>query len=196
MKISKVLKTAIGIIVAVSVIYVSNFHLQTSNLIEDVTKQNGFIVFNQIQRNIHVTFNKVDIPTDFDDYIEFGKEEVIGYKTETTSLYLESISYDELKADYLVLTFNFSYDIEEDGTLTVPYKVTYDGDQVYYAFSTNIASTELQDGSIVYEDAVLMNENGPNEKFSVYVEKDAYDSATNIVSLSMTGFYDITYSKE
>lgn len=157
--------------------------------IDDIKTQNGLTITRVEERTINMAFNKVDIPNDFKDIITFEKNEILGFRTETSYIYLESITYDENKPEYYILNFNTSYYLDKGNYVTVPY---YIEDQTYQ-FTAKLKFHFVDDGFDLYDNALYMHGNGSDEKFAVAIKKDVYQKAHGIISFTMDKFYDLTY---
>lgn len=157
--------------------------------IDDVVGEKGMTITKNIGRTIDIAFNKVDIPNDFNSTMTLKKEEVLAYRTDTSYVYVESITSEN---DYYIFHFNIAYQLDHGSYATVPYHVDLDTKNIEY--TAKLKFTFLDDGYDLYDNALYMQGNGNDEKFSVAIKKDVYQKAQGIISFTMVGFYDLSYT--
>lgn len=163
-----------------------------------ITEQKGYTITNQVEKSIEIVLDKKELPSDlsFDNSISFKKDDIILCQTDTSTMYLKSIEYANSDTEYLSLTFDFYYDLPQEGTIIVPYDVIKEHDRTSYSFGLNMTTGQAKDKSKVFDKAVSMNGQGPSEQFSIYLETDVLIEAEDEISFVVDKFNELSYTKK
>ncbi|WP_312699015.1 hypothetical protein [Sedimentibacter sp.] len=163
-----------------------------------ITEQKGYTITNQTEKSIEITLDKKELPSDlnFDKSISFKKDDIIIYQTDTSTMYLKSIDYANSDTEYMSLTFDFYYDLPQEGTIIVPYDVIKEHDGTSYLFVIATDSEQARDKSKVFDDAVSIHGQGPSEQFNVYLKKDVFTEAEDVISFVVDNFNELSYKKK
>ncbi len=163
-----------------------------------ITEQKGYMITNQTEKSIEIILDKKELPSniDFDESIAFEKGDIILYQTDTSTMYLKSIEYVNSDTEYLSLTFDFYYDLTEEGTITVPYEVLIEHDKVLYSGGVFLYSEQARDKSKVFDKAVSIHGQGPSEQFSIYLRTDVFTQAKDEISFVADKFNELSYEKK
>ncbi|NYB74332.1 hypothetical protein HZF24_09325 [Sedimentibacter hydroxybenzoicus DSM 7310] len=163
-----------------------------------ITQQKGYIITGQNEKSIEIKIDKDDLSPniDLDEVISFEKDDIILYKTDTSTMYLKSIEYENSDKEYLSLTFDFYYDLPQEGTIIVPYEVLAEHDSTSYSFRIVMHSKQAKDKSKVFDKAVSVHGQGPSEQFSIYLKTDVFTEAEDEISFIVDGFNELSYIKK
>ena len=163
-----------------------------------ITEQKGYTITNQVEKSIEIILDKKELPSDlnFDKSISFKKDDIIIYQTDTSTMYLKSIDYANSDTEYMSLTFDFYYALPQEGTIIVPYDVIKKHDGTSYSFFIATHSEQVNDKYKVFDDAVSIHGQGPSEQFNVYLKKDVFTQAEDVISFVVDNFNELSYIKK
>ena len=145
-----------------------------------ILAEDGYTITGQHSCTVTLSIPKNMIPEDAytQDGHTFGKDEVIAYQDETTTIYLESIQLANEGPDSLYLNFNTSYNLPESGSIL---STVYKNSDGTYQSAPDIRARSLRDNRNTYEDAVSIRSEGPTGMFTFYAETDVFKKAEGTV---------------
>ena len=159
-----------------------------------ILEEDGYAITDQRPCTVMLSISKEQIPKDAytQEGHTFGKDEVIAYQDETTTIYLESIQLANEGPEFLYLNFNTSYNLPESGSILSTVYKNSDGS---YRSDSDIRARSLRDDRNTYEDAVGIRSEGPAQMFTFYAETDVFKKAEGTVQFDHY-CNQITYQKD
>ncbi len=117
----------------------------------------------------------------------FEDESVVAYEDETTTVFLKHV---QSQTDtQLLMQFDFSYRLsEEKGSFLIPWTKTEKG----YTSKADLFEYTVRDDNRVYENAVLLQGQGPQDLVGYYVKKDVCRKAEGYLSFEVV-FNRVSY---
>ena len=183
-----VIVPAVILCVVVAVCFLTN-PMEPS--IGDIISQDNYTVLTKNQVDVTLTISKADLPDDIYTKAEheFGKEDIVVYQTETTTIYLCNALLAPKNDDLMYFLFDFSYDFSNYGKVLSP--IGYDG---AYSDVLHLRSRDLRDNSNIYPDTVNTLGHGPGTQFAFVVSVDACKAAEENILIDVV-CDEIIYSK-
>ena len=165
--------------------------LSDDPVLENVTGQKGYQITAQETEDLDIMFYKNWLPEDIfsEEGHTFAENEIIVYETGTTRMYLRHAGFDDPAREYLIFTFDFSYDIPSSGTLLLPYQV----DPESGATSGPSVSHEIMDAETLHLDAAYLRGQGPGEAVCVNIKTEIYEAANSFLQLHFSGLNLLSY---
>lgn len=161
--------------------------------VEKIVKEQGYHILEQKEYEFTATIPR-DILTEAaftEEGQRFKKDEVIVYATETTNVYLERVLLSSGSEEWIDLIFNFSYqDLDKSESVILPYKKSEQG----YTFTIKMKNKKLADALSVYERAVSIRGQGPEEMFTVCADAKYIKKAFEYVSIKLVA-NELVYGK-
>ena len=110
----------------------------------------------------------------------YENKSVIVYEDETTTVFLKHI---QAQTDtQLLMQFDFSYDLpEEKGSFLIPWTKTENG----FTTTADLLEYTVRDDNDVYENAVLLQGQGPDDLMGYYVKKGVCRKAEGYLSFDV-----------
>ena len=185
-----VLGAAAVCVVTAACLLTDPFRITSQRILEE----DGYAITDQRPCTVMLSISKEQIPEDAytQEGHTFGKDEVIAYQDETTTIYLESIQLANEGPEFLYLIFNTSYDLPESGSILSTVYKNSDGS---YRSDSDIRARSLRDDRNTYEDAVGIRSEGPAQMFTFYAETDVFKQAEGTVQFDHY-CNQITYRKD
>ena len=139
----------------------------TERRLADITSEDGYRITQQQAADITLAVPMDALPDDIwqEDGHTFAPEEVVAYRTDTTTVYLDYVMPSNEDDEKLYIALACAYDLPESGTILLPYKVK---------------------DSTVYPDAVSLRGQGPGEKFAFYLSADVCRQAEGTLEIQVS----------
>ena len=152
--------------------------------ISDIYEENGYTITWQDRKEITLQIPKNKLTDDI--YTEegqvFDENEVIVYETNTSKVYLYKAMISNESDDLLYFMFDISYNLPKTGDVLTIYSIEEDGD---YTDELKIIDGALKDDVLIYHNAISLRGTGPNEKFALYVTKEACQQASGTMEMKI-----------
>lgn len=148
-----------------------------------ILSNDNYTVLSQEQVDLTLTISKAALPDDIYTSAghEFGKEEVIVYQTETTTIYLYKAMLSNESDEQLYFMFDISYNFPNSGTVLSAIEYNDRG----FRHIIQLRSKDLRDDVNIYPDALHMRAHGPGSQFAFYVSVDACKAAEGNVFIDV-----------
>lgn len=151
--------------------------------IQDITSEQNYTI--QAQEKTAVTLSipksKLSDAIYTSEGQSFSENEIVVYKTDTTTIYLEKVMLSNESNEQLYFVFNCSYDLPDDGAVLVPYKKN---DDKSYSYEADLGSKDLTDDTTTYPEAVRLRGQGPSEQFVYYISADVCRKAVGTIRIN------------
>ena len=149
-----------------------------------IFNQEGYLITEQNRKDITLSIPKDVLPDSIytDEGHEFGKNEVVAYQTDTTTIYLKRVQLSNESEDLLYFAFDYSHDFPETGTILTVDMVNENGT---FSNRVGVQSKVLRDSKGSFEKAVSDRGNGPGDQVWFYVSTEACKAATGVMQIDM-----------
>lgn len=154
-----------------------------------IEQQKGFRITDQMPQRHTFTIYKDQLPEDVlnGQVHEFEENQIIAWQTPGTSVWVKRA---RMRGDGLALTFDFSYELGESGTVVLPYAVLSPDHNLY----VQALDGSVKDAASTYPDACHVF--SPGRPFELHMDMEVYQNAAEYVSFDLRGLYHITYVSE
>lgn len=161
-----------------------------------IIKEEGYTILKETEISLDITVPKAALPESIltEAEHEFEEKEIILYQTVNGTLYLQGTYQDpnDTEEPYLVFEFNFSYELQDSGTILTPYRRTEDG----YIVEIALGSKDVRDPYTSYTGAAYLRGTGPSCQFDIAIKRSVWEAASESVTFEIDNFCEITYAKE
>ncbi len=159
----------------------------TERRLADITSEDGYRITQQQAADITLAVPMDALPDDIwqEDGHTFAPEEVVAYRTDTTTVYLDYVMPSNEDDEKLYIALACAYDLPESGTILLPYKVK-DSSANITSGEVNAASRDVTADGTVYPDAVSLRGQGPGEKFAFYLSADVCRQAEGTLEIQVS----------
>ena len=160
----------------------------------DVMYQEGYTVLAQCDQELDITI-PMDVIRDeafSSEGQSFAENEVVLYRTDTTTLWLMHIQYANEGDDLMYFDFGVSHDLPKVGTILTTSKVkvgTHISSSGFHLTSRTITDQAGQD-----EESVSIRGLGPGQRFAVYIDTEVARNAKEFMTFSAK-LNQLTYAK-
>ena len=193
-----VIVIALLVCVATAVFFLTNpiaeKESDSKELIEEIEDRNGYEIISQ--ENVEITLSvhnaRLSDAMFTSEGHEFEPHERIAYQDSTTTVYLKHVMVSNESEDKLYFTFDFDYNLPEDGGVYISPMVISDKG---YSTHLSIIDKRLYDSETVYDNGVLVRGQGPNDLIVFYIERRALEKLGDYVSFKV-GLNKLTYLKD
>lgn len=153
----------------------------------DITAEDGYRITQQQAADITLAVPRNALPDSIwqEDGHSFAPEEVVAYRTDTTTVYLDYVMPANEGDEKLYLAFDCAYDLPESGTILLPYRVE-DSSANSTSGDVDTASRDANADGTVYPDAVSLRGQGPEEKFAFYLSADACRQTEGMLEIQIS----------
>lgn len=157
----------------------------------DIYNENGYTVISQEKYCFTLSVERALLPDSiYTEEVSFDEGEISAFKTTHTEIYLEKVQPANEGDDKLYFFFNCRYNLAESGKILYPYYKT--GESSSYGFG--LVNKNLRDNNTVYENAVSVRGQGPDEQIVFYVDTEALKAAEGAIYID-TYLYETEYAK-
>lgn len=193
-----VIVTALLVCAAMAVFFLTNpiakKELNSKELIEEIEDQNGYEIISQ--ENVEITLSvhnaRLSDAMFTSEGHEFEPRERIAYQDGTTTVYLKHVMVSNESDDKLYFTFDFDYNLPEDGGAYITPAVISDNG---YSTHLTVVDKRLYDSKTVYDNGVLVRGQGPDDLIVFYIERRALEKLGDYVSFKV-GLNKLSYLKD
>lgn len=180
-------KKIVWIVLLIVVLLGSCIVLLDDNLfktdIDDVMSEKEHNI--QKQEKVEITLNipKSKLPESIysPEGQAFSENEIVVYKTDTTTIYLEKVMLSNDSNEHLNFIFNCSYDLPDSGIILTPYRKEEDDALRDYI---SLVNEELSDDTTTYQDISIIG-HGPAEIFTISIPVDASKKAAGTMKIDV-----------
>ena len=143
--------------------------------LNEIIGEDGYTILNQEKHEFELTISKSALPDSIysEKGCDFEENEVIVYSTDTTKIYLMHAQLANEGNDRMYFEFNYSYEYPDSGQILLPYQVKEEG------YFVNLMSKNISDSVAVYENAVALRGHGPGERFTLYIDTEVCQTASD-----------------
>ena len=189
------------VVVAVSVCAAAGVCFLTDPVkidVANITAQKGYAITNQQDVELTLTIPKTALP----DTIyqvgghEFEPNEVVVYRDDTTTIYLEMAQPNGSGEEWLRFLFKYSYSLPEEGYVRLPYTVSSDGDHKYAlgTHGSNLFDKNVIADGVPYEYAVSEWGFDNNERQGVYISTEVCRNTQDTTEIKIIA-NELSYEK-
>jgi len=173
---------------------ISEKELNSKELVEKIEDRNGYEIISQENVEITLSVHNARLSDEMftSEGYEFEPHERIAYQDSTTTVYLKHVMVSNESEDKLYFTFDFDYNLPEDGGVYISPMVISDKG---YSTHLSIIDKRLYDSETVYDNGVLVRGQGPDDLIVFYIERRALEKLGDYVSFKV-GLNKLTYLKD
>ncbi|MBQ8816800.1 MAG: hypothetical protein IJZ84_05935 [Lachnospiraceae bacterium] len=164
---------------------------------DDIFHRDGYTILEQKQIPLTLTISKDQLPDDIytNEGYEFAPEEVVAYRSDTTTIYLASAMLSNESDELLYFSFDCAFDLPNYNYGSLITSLYVNVERNSYSHKINLLSEALTDGRNIYPDALDIRGTGPGSMFVFYVSKDALQSAEGNIMIDIE-CNQLTYAKK
>lgn len=168
---------AVIVSIAVAVCFLTD-PVEKPDTLKHIQEEDGCTIVSQTPETTHIDIYKDFLPAKVlnGKLHTFAEDEFILYRTDTTTIYLESA---RLYGNELMLTLNFRYEIPESGEILLPYQIE-NGGRVWTA-----APPEGSDARII--------QYGPDPAISIGIGMEVLKEAGEYITFDLCNMNRLTY---
>lgn len=144
----------------------------------------------QTEKEIEITVPKDQISPES----TYDKGEVPVYRTDTSVIYLKKVIQSADEPEFIILAFDILYQFEgKEQKILLPYKIEGEGDNLSYTNSIYTNNTVIDGDGKIFQDAIHISSQGPNQEFSFVMQTDTLDSMKESITFTVEGFQESIY---
>lgn len=177
---------AIVVTVIFAVCFLTNPMDASESIINKILKLDGeYEVIQVFEQKVTLSIPVSKLPEQVfsEEGLVYDKEDVIAYQDSTTTIYLKEAKYANEGMDKLYFCFDFAFDLPKKASdFFYPYIVRESG----LSNAIVIGDGSLRADNGVYENAVAVRGQGPDNQIWFYVSKEALRQAEGTVSFDIS----------